>query len=49
MADLYISEETADAVEIAAVDEAMGGRFVVLHESERLTRSGTAKRHGHRH
>ena len=49
MADLYISEETADDVEIAAVDEAMGGRFVVLHESERLTRAGTAKRHGHRH
>ena len=49
MADLYISEETADAVEIAAIDEAMGGRFVVLHESERLTRAGTAKRHGHRH
>ncbi len=49
MADLYISEDTADAAEIAAVDAALGGRFVVLHESERLVRAGTAKRHGHRH
>ncbi|MEM8705423.1 MAG: NADH-ubiquinone oxidoreductase-F iron-sulfur binding region domain-containing protein [Actinomycetota bacterium] len=49
MADLYISEETADDVEIAAVDAALGGRFVVVREGERLIRSGTSKRHGHRH
>ena len=49
MADLYISEEAADAGEIAAVDAALGGRFVVVQESERLIRAGTAKRHGHRH
>ena len=49
MADLYISDETADDVEIAAVDAALGGRFVVVRESERLVRAGTSKRHGHRH
>lgn len=49
MADLYISEETADDVEIAAVDAALGGRFVVVCETERFIRSGTSKRHGHRH
>jgi len=49
MADLYISDETADDVEIAAVDAALGGRFVVVRESERLVRAGTSKRQGHRH
>ena len=49
MADLYISDETADDIEIAAVDAALGGRFVVVRESERLIRAGTSKRHGHRH
>ena len=49
MADLYISEASADDVEIAAVDAALGGRFVVVRENERFVRSGTSKRHGHRH
>ncbi len=49
MADLYISDETADDVEIAAVDAALGGRFVIVRAGERLVRAGTSKRHGHRH
>ena len=49
MADLYISEETADDIETAAVDAALDGRFVVVRESERLIRAGTSARHGHRH
>ena len=39
MADLYISEETADDIETAAVDAALDGRFVVVRESERLIRA----------
>ena len=46
MADLYISEETADDIETAAVDAALDGRFVVVRESERLIRAGTSARHG---
>ena len=49
MADLYISEETADDIETAAVDAALDGRVVVVRESERLIRAGTSARHGHRH
>ena len=49
MADLYISEETADDIETAAVDAALDGRFVVVRESERLIRAGTSARHGYRH
>ncbi len=49
MADLYISDDTADTVERAAVDAALGGRFVVVRETERLVRAGTAKRRDHRH
>jgi NADH-quinone oxidoreductase subunit F len=49
MADLYISDEMADDAEIAAVDAALGGRFVVVRESERFVRAGTSKRHDHRH
>ena len=42
MADLYISEETADDIETAAVDAALDGRFVVVRESERLIRRTSA-------
>ncbi|HAB58729.1 MAG TPA: NADH-quinone oxidoreductase subunit E, partial [Acidimicrobiaceae bacterium] len=49
MADLYISEETADDFEMAAVDATLDGRHVVVRESERLIRAGTSARHGHRH
>ena len=48
MADLYISEETADDIETAAVDAALDGRFVVVRESERLI-APAHRRHGHRH
>lgn len=49
MADLFISEDQADEIETAAVAAALGGASVVVHESERLVRAGTRKRHGHRH
>ncbi len=49
MADLFISDVAADSVEVAAVAAAIGNVSVVVHESERLVRAGTRKRHGHRH
>ncbi len=49
MSDLYFSDDAADAAEIAAVDDAIGDRSVVVVESERLVRAGTAKRRDHRH
>ncbi len=49
MSDLYFSDDAADAAEIAAVDDAIGDSRVVVVESERLVRAGTAKRRDHRH
>ncbi len=49
MADLYISEDQADKIELAAVAAVLGGVSVVVHESERLVRAGTRRRHSHRH
>jgi len=49
MSDIYISDEDADEAETAAVDAVLEGRRVVVHESERLVRAGTARRREHRH
>ncbi|MXW75804.1 MAG: NADH-quinone oxidoreductase subunit E [Acidimicrobiaceae bacterium] len=49
MADLFIGDDVADDIEIAAVATAIGAPTAVVHETERLVYGGTHRRHDHRH
>jgi len=49
MTDLRIGADQADDIERAAVAAAIGDAAVVSHETARVVRGGTAKRHDHRH
>ena len=49
MADLFIGDDVADDVEIAAVTAALGTGTVVVHADERLVYGGTHRRRDHRH
>lgn len=49
MADLFIGDEQADDIEIAAVTGAIGESGAVLHANERLVYGGTRRRREHRH
>ncbi len=49
MADLFIGDDTADEIEIAAVAAAVGTPTAVVRESERLVYGGIHRRRDHRH
>lgn len=49
MADLFIGDDTADEIEIAAVVAAVGTPTAVVRESERLVYGGVHRRRDHRH
>ena len=49
MADLFIGDDIADDVEIAAVTAAVGTLTAVVYETERLVYGGTNRRRDHRH
>lgn len=49
MADLFIGDDIADEVEIAAVTAAIGVPSAVVRETERLVYGGKNRRHDHRH
>jgi len=47
--DLHFTDERPDPAEVTAADAAIGDAAVVVTETERLVRSGTARRRGSRH
>lgn len=49
MADLFIGDDLADDIEIAAVAAAVGATNTVVHAGERLVYGGTQRRRDHRH
>lgn len=49
MADLFIGDDVADDVEMAAVASAVGDTTAVVHADERLVYGGTQRRREHRH
>ena len=49
MADLFIGDDVADEIEIAAVTTAIGVVTAVVRETERLVYGGTHRRRDHRH
>ena len=49
MADLFIGDDIADDIEIAAVTAAVGTITAVVYETERLVYGGTHRRRDHRH
>ena len=49
MADLFIGDDVADEIEIAAVTTAIGVTTAVVRETERLVYGGTHRRRDHRH
>lgn len=49
MADLFVGDEQADDIEIAAVTDAIGTTSAVVHADERLVYGGTQRRREHRH
>ena len=49
MADLFIGDDVADEIEIAAVTTAIGVSTAVVRETERLVYGGTRRRRDHRH
>ncbi len=49
MTDIHIGPDLADEIERQAVSAVLGDDSVVIHETERLVRGGTASRRDHRH
>jgi len=49
MADLKFTDATASESEIAAVDAVLGDNRAIVHETERMVRGGTRRRHRLRH
>jgi len=49
MTDIRVGAEQADELERAAVAEVIGGAEVVVHQTPRVVRSGTARRRDKRH
>jgi len=49
MTDLRIGSDQADHIERAAVADAIGDTSAVSHETPRVVRGGTVRRHDHRH
>ena len=49
MADLHLTDDLADPLEITAVAAAIGEDPAVVHETERLVYGGTSRRHERRH